>query len=320
MSNTMNGEDEDEKKTKAGDTSIESVERLGKYNPLQARLVKMKFGNKGDADHILKNRKKLPKGIYVDKEYSKATECERRLLHPIIKAARRLDHFKDKGVCRLDGPQLVLDGKCYHCESLHTLPDDLNTKNLCSRTNEETVAFFGELHPFSNFHQCNFSCEGQQFHSSEQYILWKKAEFFGDAISQERILNSEDALDCKNIARDIRDYNKSNWTKSAESVCYNGLKQKFEQNPHLKAALLGTGTKILVESSYDDIWGMGIPLAGDQCLSKPKWKSYGILGHILMHRRDSTCEGTASTTTLSSVTETTSDPSPVTNMDTSTGS
>ena len=34
MSNTMNGEDEDEKKTKAGDTSIENVEHLGKYNPL----------------------------------------------------------------------------------------------------------------------------------------------------------------------------------------------------------------------------------------------------------------------------------------------
>ena len=149
-------------------------------------------------------------------------------------------------MCRLDGPQLVLDGKCYHCENLHTLPDDLNTKNLCSRTNEETVAFFGELHPFSNFHQCNFSCKGQQFHSSEQSILWKKAEFFGDAISQERILNSEDALDCKNIARDIRDYNKSNWTKLAESVCYNGLKQKFEQNPHLKAASWELAPKYLL--------------------------------------------------------------------------
>ena len=66
-------------------------------------------------------------------------------------------------------------------------------------------------------------------------------------------------------------------------ACYNGLKQKFEQNPHLKDALLETGNKILVEASYDDILGTGIPLAGDQCLSKPKSKSYGILGRILMH-------------------------------------
>ena len=47
-------------------------------------------------------------------------------------------------------------------------------------------------------------------------------------------------------------------------ACYNGLKQKFEQNPHLKDALLETGNKILVEASYDDILGTGIPLAGLQ--------------------------------------------------------
>ena len=109
------------------------------------------------------------------------TEHERRLLHPIIKAARRLDHYE--GVCRLEGPQLVLDGRHYHRDNLHTLPDDLTTEKLSSKSNEETVAFFGELHPFSNFHQCNFTCEGQQFHRSEQYIQWKKAEFFGDAIA-----------------------------------------------------------------------------------------------------------------------------------------
>ena len=54
----------------------------------------------------LKNRKKLPRGIYIDKEYSKATEKERRLLRPVIKAARRIDKYK--GACHLDGPQLVI--------------------------------------------------------------------------------------------------------------------------------------------------------------------------------------------------------------------
>ena len=64
---------------------------------------------KKDVDHLFKNRKKLPKGVFIDKEYSKSTEKERRLLRPVIKAARRLDKYK--GVCRLDGPQLVIEGK-----------------------------------------------------------------------------------------------------------------------------------------------------------------------------------------------------------------
>ena len=118
MSLTMPGVDEEEKKSNASKTSIECVECLGKYNPLRAHPVKVRFGNKTDADYVLKQRKKLPKGVFVDKEYSKATERERRLLRPIIKAARRLEHYK--GLCRLDGPQLVIDGKRYNRENLHT--------------------------------------------------------------------------------------------------------------------------------------------------------------------------------------------------------
>ena len=73
MSLTMPGADEEEKKSNASKTSIECVERLGKYNPLRTRPVKVSFGNKSDADYVLKQRKKLQKGVFVDKEYSKAT-------------------------------------------------------------------------------------------------------------------------------------------------------------------------------------------------------------------------------------------------------
>ena len=284
MSLTMPGADEEEKKSNASKTSIECVERLGKYNPLRARPVKVSFSNKSDADYVLKQRKKLPKGVFVDKEYSKATERERRLLRPIIKAARRLENYK--GLCRLDGSQLVIDGKCYNRENLHTLPDDLDSTKLCSKTNEEVLAFFGELHPFSNFHQSSFSLEGNIFHSSEQYIQWKKACFFGDIAAQENLLNSEDALECKNIVRDIRDFNRANWNSSAEEQCFEGIKQKFIQNPHLGHLLTTTGKKTIVESSYDDTWGTGLPLSDPDCLNRSKWKSIGILGRTLMNIRE----------------------------------
>ena len=284
MSLTMPGGDEEEKKLNASKTLIECVERLGKYNPLRARPVKVSFGNKSDADYVLKQRKKLPKGVFVDKEYSKATKRERRLLHPIIKAARRLENYK--GLCRLDGSQLVIDGKRYDKDNLHTLPDDLDSTKLCSKANDDVLAFFGELHPFSNFHRSSFSLEGNIFHSSEQYIQWKKACFFSDTTAQEQLLNSEDALECKNIARNIRDFNRANWNSSAEEQCFKGIKQKFLQNPHLGHLLTTTGEKTIVESSYDDIWGTGLPLSDPDCLNRSKWKSIGILGKTLMNIHD----------------------------------
>ena len=285
MSMTMQGETEEVKKTKAGQTSIEQVERIGKYNPLRARPIKVKFGNKSDAANVLKNKKKLPKGVFVDKEYCKATEKECHLLRPIIKAARRMESYK--GLCRLEGPQLVLDGKRYHRKNFHTLPEGLSILDVTSRSNEDTIAFFGELNPFSNFHGCNFTCDGQNFHSFEQYIQWKKAELFGDEIAMENILNSEDALESKTIARAIKDYNRKHWNDKVEALCYEGIKQKFDQNIQLKEILIATENKTLVVASYDDVWGTGIPLSNEDCLTPAKWKSQGILGRILVNIRNS---------------------------------
>ena len=56
----MEGDDFEAKKTLAGQTSIDSVERVGKFNPLRARPVKVKFLEKKDVDHLFKNRKQLP--------------------------------------------------------------------------------------------------------------------------------------------------------------------------------------------------------------------------------------------------------------------
>ena len=193
ISSTMPGDDVDEQRTNAGCTSIDQVERVGRYNPLWPRPVKVKFTDKSDVDHLLKHKKNLPEGIYIDKEYSKTTEKERRLLHPILKAAHRMKKYQKK--CRMEGVHVVLDGIHYYRENIHTLPPELSADKVTSETNEEVVAFFGELHPLSNFHSCKFDFEGETFHSSEQLIQLKKAELFGDQAARERILNSTDAQD-----------------------------------------------------------------------------------------------------------------------------
>ena len=201
----------------------------------------------------------------------------------MIKAARRLDKYK--GVCHLDGPQLVIEGKHYHHQNIHTLPEDLNPMEVTSRTNEEIFAFFGELNPLSNCHPCKFDLEGESFNSSEQYIQRTKAKYCGDKIAMDRILNCKDAADCKEVSRDIVNLDRKGWIDSAESLCFNGIQAKFLQNDHLMERLLDTGEKTLVETSYDEAWGTGQHLGSRDCLVRSKWKSIGILGRILMRIR-----------------------------------
>ena len=51
------------------------------------------------------------------------------------------------------------------------------------------------------------------------------------------------------------------------------------------AAPLNTGTKNLVKSSYDDLWGTGIPLSDPSALDETRWKTVGLLGKMLMSVR-----------------------------------
>ena len=51
------------------------------------------------------------------------------------------------------------------------------------------------------------------------------------------------------------------------------------------AALLNTGTKNLVESSYDDLWGTRIPLSDPAVLDESRWKTVGLLRKMLMSVR-----------------------------------
>ena len=148
----------EERKETAKKMPIDSVERLGKYNPSQNRPVKVKFANKMDVDNLFKNRKKLPDGVYIDREYSRATEKECRLLQLVLKAARKIEEYKGK--CRLEGPYLKLDGKKYHRYNIHTLPAQLGSSEVTSVSDEDRIGFFGELNPFSNFHPCVFIVNG----------------------------------------------------------------------------------------------------------------------------------------------------------------
>ena len=197
---------------------------------------------------------------------------------------------KYKGNIRLDGPHLVVDGKHYHRQNLHTLPDDLDPVLATSKKDDTIIGFFGELHPFSNFHPCKFTIEGLEFHSSEQFIQMKKAEYFNDNIARERILNAEDAQDCKEISRDINHFDKKSWNAVAKELCEPGITEKFIQNRNLLSYLMDTGNKTIVEASFDEIWGTGSHISSKDALNKNKWRGTNILGKILMGIRDKQVE------------------------------
>ena len=83
--------------------------------------------------------------------------------------------------------KLVIDGKCYGIGDLDKLPQSISPVSVSTKSNEDTVGFFGELCPFSNFYQVKFNHQGQNYHSSEQFIQYTKAKYWNDHDTAEHI-------------------------------------------------------------------------------------------------------------------------------------
>ena len=284
ISPTINRETDNERLQVASEIEIVKVRRLGKKDVNRTRPISVEFSIKFDVEQIFANRFDLNDGIYVNREYSKETERNRRLLRPILQAAKKLPEYKD--VCRMEADVLNLNGTKFNKDNLHELPVKLNIMDITTKSNADVVGFFGEICPLSNFYPSKFLYKGIEFHSSEQFIQHAKATFFGDPHTQNTILNAETALGAKRAGREVLNYDHKRWCRSAKDLCKPGIDAKFCQNPRAMQALLETGDKMLVECTKDAVWGNGYPLGHLNSLRSQTWKSKGILGEILEEIRN----------------------------------
>ena len=229
ISDTVLGRTFDEQLLTAKTMLIRSSRRLGRYSAMYNRPILVEFATKEDAEYLLTNRTYLPRGIFIDREYSKETEAKRKILCPYFRAARKLPRYHGK--CRLDGDKLIINGNSFSTDDLHKLPADLNGENISSISDQNSYGFFGRLHPFSNFFEASFEFQGLKYHSTEQMIQHLKAIHLDDENTAEKILAAETPLECKQLARDIENYNNYGWNSIAKSMCVSGIKCKFDQNP-----------------------------------------------------------------------------------------
>ena len=153
---------------------------------------------------------------FADRQYSQDTENKRRILRPIYKTA--INHRLYKGKCKWEGEYIKIQGRRYGINNLQNLPDDLNGFKCTSREDTDTIGFYGELNPMSNFFNCEFTVNKVRFHSSEQMIQFNKAKHFGDHVTMSQILYADTPLECKQLSRDISNYNDDNWRQVAK-IC-----------------------------------------------------------------------------------------------------
>lgn len=139
----------------------------------------------------------------------------------------------------------------------------------------------------SQWYPCLFNQDGRFFTSAEQYMMAKKAQYFGDSNMYRKILCAVHPAATKKYGRMVKGFNDAEWRKINKNIIFDANLLKFSQNDNLKEFLLNTGDTILVEASpYDRIYGIGLSINDPKIYDPACWRGTNLLGQMLMRVRD----------------------------------
>lgn len=139
----------------------------------------------------------------------------------------------------------------------------------------------------SNWYASDFTVNGINFSSMEQFMMYQKAVCFGDETIASQILRTEDVACIKKLGRSVSGYDENYWNGVRQIIVYEGLYAKFFQNDDLKKQLKETGEAVLAECAVKDrIWGIGLSMKDPSRFDRKKWNGQNLLGYALMMVRE----------------------------------
>lgn len=141
------------------------------------------------------------------------------------------------------------------------------------------------LKPFSNFYPSPFIVEGVHFLTGEQCYQYRKAVYFADESTAEKIINEVSPGKCKKLGGQTKNFDSATWNNVKGDIMTDVVYQKFSQNEHLKGILLSTENRPLVEASPKDR-EFGIGISREEAMNGVPWEGKNLLGEALMKVRD----------------------------------
>ena len=183
----------------------------------RTRLVVVNFHWYGDVETILSGHKFLLTGLCMNEDLPHIWNERRRVLRPIMKLATKSENFKGK--CKLKWDALYIDGRAYTVapkNNLKELPDVINPRKACEKSNTDTLAFFGLHSIYSNMHQAYFTDKNITYNSSEQYIQSKKAELVDDDKTQSLIMHSSNCFEIKQLGSKVKNFKRYKWESKGQ--------------------------------------------------------------------------------------------------------
>ncbi|CAM5746343.1 hypothetical protein [Streptomyces afghaniensis 772] [Streptomyces afghaniensis] len=132
-----------------------------------------------------------------------------------------------------------------------------------------------------------FTVDGVEYATAEHWMMAGKARLFEDAAAERAVLSAAHPAEAKKAGRLVRGFDEAIWERERFRIVVEGSVHKFGAHPELRAFLLGTGDRVLVEASpVDRVWGIGLAADDEAAADPERWRGPNLLGFALMKARD----------------------------------
>lgn len=139
----------------------------------------------------------------------------------------------------------------------------------------------------SQWYPAAFVDAGRTYATAEHFMMAGKAVLFRDEEMLARILDAASPAAAKKFGRQVRGFDERVWRAHRADLVARGSELKFAQHAELRAFLLATGDRVIVEASpRDAIWGIGMGEKNPAAREPTRWRGLNLLGFALMRARD----------------------------------
>ena len=260
--------------------------RLGKKIQHVKRPIIVRFHYYADRQLVWGKRINLKNTTFsLHENFANEVEYRRRLMYPIMSAARRSPNFHR---VFLNGDVLRVDGIDYTVESLHNLPEEIHPRNFSVKENEQWHVFGGIHSSFnflSNYYPTTISYDNHEFEDIERAYQYAKCMKFNDIENSEKIMCSRSPSAAKHIGSSVKNFKPKEWDNVKEDVMLELLRTKFSTGSGMAKKLTDTVGKSLAEAGQSAVYSIGMSLNNKDLFDTQRW-SKNLLGKLLMKVRE----------------------------------
>ena len=231
---------------------LEFAQRV--FKPGGKRPILITFRSVTLRDESLRKKKELKtktnlKSIWLNEDANPTIKKQKNDCRNIVPEAQK------QGLqAKQRGTGVVVNDTYYPYNRLDNLPANVKLAQTRTRVSDRAVGFAGPLAPLSNMHRSPYTKDGQGYKTVEQGHGHSKAKYAGDTKSAQAILDTDCAFTAHSIAKAIH---APGWDNFALPNLKEHMKEKYLQNDDCMRELLNTGTKKLLELTWDKKWAVG---------------------------------------------------------------